>query len=126
MCAYRLQDNYGNLNAPNKHLGIFPVGITCGSQLSFVYIDIVEYQHLGDSWPVLKFIKSERRLRNGSINIVPPVDHKTYTNLDYKRSFSNNIQSIKIELRSATGKLISFAGIGKVVVNLKFQRKANW
>ena len=110
-------------NSPNRHFGIFPVDITCGSQLNFVYIDIIEYQHVGDSRvTILKIIESERRLRNGSLNTVAPVHHKTFPNLDYKRLLSNNIQSIKVELRSETGKLIPFTGIGKVVVSLKFQR----
>ena len=38
----------GNPNAPNRHLANFPVDITCGSQLIFVYIEIIEYQHVGD------------------------------------------------------------------------------
>ena len=109
----------GAPNSPNRHFGIFPVDITCGLQLIFVYIDIIEYQHVGDSRvPILKIIESERRLRNGSLNTIAPVHHKAFTNLDYKRLLSNNIQRIKVELRSETGKLIPFTGIGKVVVSL--------
>ena len=121
--GYKTNFENGAPNTPNRHFGIFPVDITCGSQLIFVYLDIIEYQHVGDSRaPILKIIESERRLRNGSLNTVAPIHHKTYTNLDYKRLLSNNIQSIKVELRSETGKLIPFTGIGKVVISLKFQR----
>ena len=121
--GYKTRLENGAPNSPNRHFGIFPVDITCGSQLVFVYIDIIEYQHVGDSRvPILKIIESERRLRNSSLNTVAPVHHKTFTNLDYKRLLSNNIQSIKVELRSEIGKLIPFTGIGKVVVSLKFQR----
>ena len=121
--GYNTNLENGAPNSPNRHFGIFPIDITCGSQLIFVYLDIIEYQHVGDSRaPILKIIESERRLRNGSLNTVAPVHHKTFTNLDYKRLLSNNIQSIKVELRSETGKLIPFTGIGKVVVSLKFQR----
>ena len=121
--GYKTNLENGAPNSPNRHFGIFPVDIICGSQLIFVYLDIIEYQHVGDSRaPILKIIESERRLRNGSLNTVAPVHHKTFTNLDYKRLLSNNIQSIKVELRSETGKLIPFTGIGKVVISLKFQR----
>ena len=121
--GYKTNFENGTPNAPNRHFGIFPVDITCGSQLIFVYLDIIEYQHVGDSRaPILKVIESERRLRNGSLNTVAPFHHKTYTNLDFNRLLSNNIQSIKVKLRSETGKLIPFTGIGKVVISLKFQR----
>ena len=101
----------------------FPVDITCGSQLIFVYIDIIDYQNIGDvRAPVIKIIESERRLRNGSINIVTPIHHKSFTILDYKPILSNNIQNIKVELRNEAGKLIPFTGTGKVIVSLKFQK----
>ena len=110
-------------NSLNRHVGDFPVDITCGSQLIFVYIDIIEHQNIGNvRAPVIKIIESERRLRNGSINTVTPIHHKFYTNLDYKPVLSNNIQNIQVELRTETGKLIPFTGTGKVIVSLKFQK----
>ena len=106
----------------NRHQSDFPVDITCGSQLMFVYIDIIAYQNIGDvRAPVIKIIESERRLRNGSINIVTPIHHKSFTILDYKPILSN-IQNIKVELRNEAGKLIPFTGTGKVIVSLKFQK----
>ena len=110
-------------NSLNRHVGDLPVDITCGSQLIFVYIDIIEHQNVGDvRAPVTKIIESERRLRNGSINTVTPIHHKSYTNLDYKPILSNNIQNIQVELRNETGKLIPFTGTEKVIVSLKFQK----
>ena len=72
--------------------------------------------------PVIKIIETERRLRNGSINTVTPIHHKTFTIRDYKPILSNNIQNIKVELRNEAGKLIPFNGTGKVIVGLKFQK----
>ena len=107
----------------NRHQSDFPVYITCGSQLIFVYIDVIEYQIIGNvRAPVIKIIETERRLRNGSINTVTPIHHKTFTILDYKPILSNNIQNIKVELRNEAGKLIPFTGTGKVIVGLKFQK----
>ena len=109
----------GNPNALNRHLACFPVDVTYGSQLIIVYIDFTEYQHDGDSRaPVIRIMESERRLRNGILKTVTPVHHKTFTNLDYKRLISNNIESIKVEPRNETGKLVPFTG----AVSLKFQR----
>ena len=46
----------------NRHQSDFPVDITCGSQLIFVYIDVIGYQIIGDvRAPVIKIIESERR-----------------------------------------------------------------
>ena len=105
----------------NRHAGDFLVDITCGSQLIFVYVDIIEHQNVGDMRaPVIKIIESERRLRNGSINTVTPIHHKSYTNLDYKPILANNIQNIQVELRNETGKQIPFTGTGKVIASLKF------
>ena len=110
-------------NSLNRNVGDFPVDITFGSQLIFVYIDITEHQNVGDvRAPVIKIIESERRLRNGSMNTVTPTHHKSYTNLNYKPILSNNIQNIQIELRNETGKLILFTKTGKIIVSLKFQR----
>ena len=89
-------------NSLNRHVGDFPVDITCGSQLIFVYIDIIEHQNVGDvRAPVIKIIESERRLRNGTVT---PIHHKSYTNFDYKPILSNNIQNIQFELRNGNWK----------------------
>ena len=83
----------------------------------------MEYQIIGDvRAPVIKIIETERRLRNGSINTVTPVHHKTFTILNYKLILSNNIQNIKVELGNEAGKLIPFIGTGKVIVGLRFQK----
>ena len=49
-------------NSLNRHVGDFPVDITCGSQLMFVYTDIIEHQNVGDvRAPVINIIESEKR-----------------------------------------------------------------
>ena len=115
--GYKLQ------NTLNRHQSDFPVDLTCGSQLIFVYIDVIEYQNIGDvRASVIKIIESVRRLKNGSINTATPIHHKTFTILDYKPILSNNIQNIKVELRNEAGKLIPFNGTGNMIVSLKFQK----
>ena len=107
----------------NRHQSDFLVDITCGSQLVFIYIDVIEYRNIGDvRAPVIKILESARCLRNGSINTFTTIHPKTFTILDYKPILSNNIQNIKVELRNEAGKLIPFNGTGKVIGSLKFQK----
>ena len=86
-------------------------------------MDIIDFQHVGDvKAPILKIIETVRRLKNGSLIANTPNYNRVITNLDFKRVIANSIQNIKVELRSETGKLIAFTGVGKVVLNLKFRR----
>ena len=95
--------------------------MTCGSQLIYVYIDIIEQQNVGDlQAPFIKVIKSERRLlRNGSVTFF-------LRNLNYNPILINNFpnfqveSNFKVELENKTFKIIPFTGLGKVIVNLKF------
>ena len=107
----------------NRHESDFPVDITSGSQLIFVYINIIGYQSIGDVRArVFEIMESGRRLRNGSINNVTPIHHKTFRILDYKPILSYNIQNIKVELRIEAGKLVPLTGTGNVIVSLKLQK----
>ena len=51
-----------------RHQSDFPVEtITCGSKLIFVYIDVIEYENIGDvRAPVIKIIESKRRLETAA------------------------------------------------------------
>ena len=60
-------------NSLTRHFGDFPVDITCGSQLIFVYIDIIEHQNVGDvRAPVIKIIEKHKH----SDTHTPQVLHK--------------------------------------------------
>ena len=114
---------YGQDNVPNEHTGIYPVDIACGSQLMFLYVDIIEHQYVGNvKAPILKIIDTERRLKNGSLTVTTPIQQKTFETPDFKPLLFHNIQNIKVELRTETGKLVPFLGVGKVIVNLLFKR----
>ena len=48
----------------NRHQSDFPVDITACSQLIFVYIDVIEYQNIGDvRAPVIKIIESKKAFK---------------------------------------------------------------
>lgn len=107
----------------NVHRGVYPVDMTSGVQFVFVYLDIIDYQHLGDTKaPLLKVIDTDLRLKNGSVCSIEPTHRKVFSNLEYKTLLTNTIKSIKVELRTETGHLVPFAGTGKVLLTLQFSK----
>ena len=101
----------------------YATDLSAGSQLMFVYIDIIGYQVLADTKaPLLRVIDTNRRLKNGSICAIEPTHRIFFSNLDYKKLFSTTIQSISVQLRTETGKLVPFLGTGKVILSLKFKK----
>ena len=112
-------------NCINRHVGYFLADMTCGSQLVFVYIDIIEQQNVGDlQAPFIKVIQSERRiLEKGSViyflrNLkYKPIQINKFPN--FQNELSNKAQS---RIRNKTFKIVPFTGPGKLMVNLKFKK----
>ena len=101
----------------------YPVDISEGTQMMFIYLDIISYQIMGDTKaPLLRVIDTNRRVKNGYVCSIEPNHRKIFSNLDYKKLLVNNIQSIAVKLRTETARLVPFAGGGKVVLTLKFQK----
>ena len=92
--------------------------------MMFIYLDIIRYQIVGDTKaPLLRVIDTNRRVKNGYACSIEPNHRKVFSNLDYKKLLVNNIQSIAVNLRTETSRLVPFAGGGrKVVLTLKFQK----
>ena len=90
---------------------------------NFCHFDIIQNQFVGDAKaPLLHVIDSNRRIKNGSACNFEPNHRKNFTNLDYKKLFTLSVQSISVQLRTETGRLVPFAGTGKFVLTLKFKR----
>ena len=101
----------------------FPADLTAGTNFIFLYTDMIEYQHVADvKAPLLRIIDSKKRTENGGLKIVQTTQHKSYTELQFKKRLTNTMQTIHIELRSETGRLVPFIGTGKVVLRLKFRK----
>ena len=102
----------------------YRVDISAGTQMIFIYLDIIRYQIVGDTkTPLLRVIDTNRRVKNGDACSIEPNHLKVFSNLDYKKLLVNNIQSIAVNLQTETGRLVPFAaGGGKVVLTLKFQK----
>ena len=107
----------------NTHDGNYPVDLSAGTELMFIYLDIIEHQLLGDTKsPLLRVIDTNRRVKNGSVCNIEPNHRKVFSNLEYKKILVKNIQTIQVELRTETGNFVPFAGTGKVVITLTFKK----
>ena len=71
----------------------YPVDISAGTQMMFIYLDIIRYQIVGDTKaPLLRVIDTNRRVKNGHACSIEPNHRKVFSNLDYKKLLVNNIQ----------------------------------
>ena len=86
----------------------YPVDVCAGTQLMFIYLEI-HYQIVGDTKAPL-------------LRVIEPNHRKVFSNLDFKKLLVNNNSNISVNLRTETGGLDPFAGGGKVVLTLKFQK----
>ena len=111
------------MNNVNEHDSDYPFDLSAGIELKFIYLDIIDYQHVGHSKaPLLRIIDTKRRLKNGNMGIVEPSHRIVFSNLDYKKLLTKSIQCVAVQLRSETGNLVPFAGTGKVILTLRFKK----
>ena len=101
--------------------GDYPFDLSAGKQLLFIYVNINEYQYVGyTTASLIRVLDSKQRLKNGSPCEIEPTRRIVFSNLEYKKLLSKNLQSIEIQLRTETGQLVPFAGTGKVILTLNF------
>ena len=125
--GYKMLDSFQMLSMseedlePNK--GDYPFDLLAGKQFIFVYTDIVEYQYVGDTRPpLIRVIDSKQRLKNGSPCEIEQTHITVLSNLEYKKLLSKSFQSIGVQLRTETGRLVPFTGTGKVILTLSFKK----
>ena len=71
---------------------------------------------------LLRVLDTNRRVKNGYACTIEPNHRKVFSSLDFKKTLVINISNISVNLRRETGGLVPFAGGGKVVLALKFQK----
>ena len=102
----------------------YPIDITCGRHLMFVYISIITHQHVGDTFEkVLRIVPLPQKLRNCELYEATTVNYRAFEHLQFKNLVSNRISRIKIELRDEAGRLIPFMGTGRTVATLHFRKQ---
>ena len=125
--GYKMIDSFDNLalgdGEAKAFVADYPFDLLAGKQLIFVYSNIIEYQHIGDTKaPLIRIIDSKQRLKNGSLCEIEPTHRIVFSNLEYKKLLSNNSQCIEVQLRTETGKFVPFTGTGKVILTLNFKK----
>ena len=102
-----------------KHVGKWPVDLNAGSHTMFLYCDLVQNQTLGDkqtallrSIPVKSLVLAQTL---GEMN------HKSFTNLQWKRVIKSQFQSINVTLANEMGQKIPFLSCGRTNVTLAFR-----
>ena len=79
----------------------FPYDLSSVMSLIFVYIDIIQYQIVGDAKvTLLRVIDSNRRIKISSACSIEPNHGKNFTILDYEKLFTSSVQSKLVQLRS--------------------------
>ena len=120
-------ENFENLTMADDEektfAGDYPFDLSAGRQLTFIYVNINEYQYVGDTRaPLIRVIDSKQRLKNGSPCEIEPSQRIVFSNLEYKKLLSKDFQSIETQLRAEIGKLVPFTGTEKVNLTLNFKK----
>ena len=111
--GYKILDTFENLTMADDEektfVGDYPSDLSAGKQLIFIYVNIIEYQYVGETKaPLIRVIDSKQRLINGSPCKIEPTHRNVFSNVEYKKLLSKNFQSIDIQLRTETGELVPF------------------
>ena len=108
---------------PQPIRGEFPSDIISGTEIVFVYSNIIEQQNVaGTKAPVLRVIDTKRRLKNGELSITSTTTDRSFRELQFKSLVLSSIRESFIELVTTTGAYVPFLVTGRVVRTLKFQK----
>ena len=106
-----------------KDVATFPFDLSGGSNLMFVYTNIIEYQPVGDTRaPVLRLIPLQHSLVNNRMVEDESIHHKSFTNMQFKKLLTNTVAAIQIELRNENGHLMPFLSRGRTAITLRFKK----
>ena len=101
-------------NVTNEIFGIYPWDSKAGRRALYVYLDIIDCSHVGDSFvPLLRVVpikESDART------------DRQFTSPHYYRVSRKNIREIEVTIRDDTGGLFPFDS-GKSVLKLHFRRR---
>lgn len=105
-----------------EHQSLYPVDISRIHSV-LVYTDIIEHDIVGDTRaPLLRSFPFINRLRNMEISALQPVKRDTFENSQFRKLLKKSFHSIHIELRTPSGEMFPFAGIGLTRLTLTFRK----
>ena len=77
----------------------YPVDLCAGTQLMFIYLNLIHYQIVGRKKPLLGVIDTNRRVKKGYACTIEPYHRKVFCNLGFKKLMVINIFNISVKLR---------------------------
>ena len=102
-----------------KHVGKWPVDLNSGSHTMFLYCDLVQNQTLGDKQTAL--LRSIPVKSLALAQTLGEMNHKSFTNLQWKRVKKPQFQSINVTLANEMGQKVPFLRCGRTNVTLAFR-----
>ena len=102
-----------------KQVGRWPIDLNAGSHTMFLYCDLVQNETLGDTQTALL-----RSIPLKSITLAQTmgeVNHKSFTNLQWKRIVKPQFQSISLTLANEMGQKMPFLSCGRTNITLAFR-----
>ena len=104
-----------------KTSGQWPVDVNAGSHTMFLYCDLVQNETLGDrhtallrSIPLESLFSTKRRRE---------VNHRSFSNLQWKRIYKSQFQSITLTLANELGQQMPFLSCGRTSITLALTPK---
>ena len=111
------------VRAHGKDVATYPFDLSGGSNIMFVYTNIIEYQPVADKRaPLLRLIAMQHKIENDIMVEDESIHHKGFDNLQFKSLLTNTIAAIQIELRNEAGQLMPFVSRGRTAVTLRFKK----
>ena len=106
-----------------KNSGQWPVDLKAGSHTMFLYCDLVQNEILGDtqtallrSIPLESLSWTDHRERK-------EVNHRSFSNLQWKRIYKSEFQSITLTLANEMGQRMPFLSCGRTSITLALRTK---
>ena len=98
--GYKMLETFENLTMADDEektfAGDYPFDLSAGKQLIFFYVNITEYQYIGDTKaPLILVIDSKQRLKNGSPCEIEPTHRIVFSNLEYKSYYQKIFSQLK-------------------------------
>ena len=91
-----------------------------------VYTNLIEHGIIGDTKaPILRTFPLIPRFKDNALAINQHMNYQSFPNLQFKKILKTSFHSIQVELRSASGEKIPFAGIGNTRLTLLFRESPN-
>ena len=98
--GYKMLGSFENLTMTEDEeetfVGDYLFDLSAWKQLIFIYVNIIEYQYVGDTEaPFIRVIDWKQRLKNGSPCKIEPTHRIVFSNLEYKSYYQKIFSQVK-------------------------------